>query len=177
MTLTPLLTRHIATPLGPMIALAEARGLCLLDYVDRDGLDQMIAKYVARFGYVQSTGDSPLLDQLKAELGLYFDGRLTAFSIPLCLQGTQFQQQVWTALRKLPFGETRAYRTFAESIGKPKAIRAVGRANGQNPISIVVPCHRLVGSDGSLTGYGGGQQRKAALLALEQHEEWRLKLA
>jgi AraC family transcriptional regulator of adaptative response/methylated-DNA-[protein]-cysteine methyltransferase len=169
MTAVPLLTQEIATPLGPMLAMAEARGLCMLDFADREGLQIAVKNYTQRFGYTQASGKNAIHALLKKELKAYFEGQQHEFSVPLCLQGTTFQKQVWNALLRLPFAETRTYGGFAKSLGKPKASRAVGRANGLNPISIVVPCHRLIGSDGSLTGYGGGQQRKAALLALENN--------
>jgi len=102
-------------------------------------------------------------DQLEA----YFAGELTAFDLPLAPRGSEFQQRVWAALREIPYGETESYGDLAERIGSPGAARAVGLANGKNPISIVIPCHRVVGSDGSLTGYGGGLDRKRQLLDLE----------
>ena len=101
------------------------------------------------------------------QLGAYFDGTLTAFDLPLALHGTPFQRIVWDALREIPYGETISYGELAERISRPSAVRAVGLANGRNPVSIVVPCHRVVGSTGSLTGYGGGIERKRHLLALE----------
>jgi methylated-DNA-[protein]-cysteine S-methyltransferase len=102
------------------------------------------------------------------QLDAYFAGGLRRFDLPLGLGGTAFQARVWTALRDIPFGETRSYAQLAEAIGKPSAMRAVGAANGRNPIAIVVPCHRVIGADGSLTGFGGGIERKRFLLRLEQ---------
>jgi methylated-DNA-[protein]-cysteine S-methyltransferase len=101
------------------------------------------------------------------QLGAYFDGGLTEFDLPLRLRGTPFQQSVWEQLRRIPYGQTRSYGELAEILGKPGASRAVGLANGKNPVSIVVPCHRVVGSTGGLTGYGGGLDRKQRLLAFE----------
>ena len=101
------------------------------------------------------------------ELAAYFDGRLRRFTVPCVLAGTPFQQQVWRALESVSFGEVVSYRTIAERIGNVKAVRAVGAANGQNPVPIIIPCHRVIGSDGSLTGFGGGLPRKQWLL---QHE-------
>lgn len=106
-------------------------------------------------------------EQAESELREYFDLQRTHFTIPLHIEGTQFQKEVWKHLCDIPFGETRTYGQLAEEIGNPKAVRAVGLANGRNPISIVVPCHRVVGSNGSLTGYGGGLERKRFLLELE----------
>ncbi|MFE3828472.1 methylated-DNA--[protein]-cysteine S-methyltransferase [Streptomyces sp. NPDC059092] len=101
------------------------------------------------------------------QLTAYFDGELTAFDVPLTLNGTPFQRQVWERLLRIPYGETRSYGELAEDLGKPGASRAVGLANGKNPISIIVPCHRVIGSTGSLTGYGGGLSRKQQLLSFE----------
>jgi len=106
-------------------------------------------------------------DKLAGQLDAYFAGKSRHFSIPLDLRGTLFQRQVWTALCDIPYGETRSYGQIAEAIGRTGAARAVGRAVGSNPVSIVVPCHRVIGSNGGLTGYGGGLHRKAALLDLE----------
>jgi methylated-DNA-[protein]-cysteine S-methyltransferase len=105
------------------------------------------------------------------QLDAYFIGRLRTFDLPLAPAGTPFQQRVWSALRDIPFGETRSYGHLAKVIGKPSAMRAVGAANGRNPIAIVVPCHRVIGADGSLTGFGGGIERKKFLLGLEQGNE------
>ena len=108
------------------------------------------------------------------QLDTYFAGRLRTFDLPLAPAGTPFQQRVWSALRGIPFGETRSYAQLAKAIGKPSAMRAVGAANGRNPIAIIVPCHRVIGADGSLTGFGGGIERKKFLLSLEQGNELRL---
>ena len=121
-----------------------------------------------KFGELERRGrqDEPfkaLADQLDA----YFAGKLTGFRVPLAPLGTVFQQRVWAALREIPYGETRSYGQLAERIGSPGAARAVGLANGKNPIGIVIPCHRVVGSNGRLTGYGGGLDRKKQLLDLE----------
>ena len=106
-------------------------------------------------------------DRLISQLDAYFTGKLRDFTLPLDLRGTSFQRQVWDILCGIPWGETRTYGEIAQALGRPRAARAVGRAVGTNPVSIVVPCHRVVGSDGSLTGYGGGLDRKRALLKLE----------
>lgn len=113
-------------------------------------------------------GPSPLLEEAARQLREYFAGQRQAFSLPLAPRGTAFQLQVWQALQTIPYGEVRTYGEIARAIGKPKACRAVGMANHNNPISIIVPCHRVVGADGSLTGYGGGLAAKEFLLALEQ---------
>lgn len=112
-------------------------------------------------------GATALTDLAAGQLQAYFSGERQAFDLPLDAAGTPFQQSVWRALCAIPYGETRNYRELAEAIGNPKAVRAVARANGANPLSIVVPCHRVIGSDGTLTGYAGGLEMKARLLALE----------
>lgn len=106
---------------------------------------------------------------VKAQLRAYFDRQLTQFDLPLALVGTPFQLRVWQALRVIPYGELISYKKLAEAVGKPKAVRAVGGANGKNPIPIIVPCHRVIGSDGSLTGFGGGLEVKKRLIDLEKH--------
>ncbi len=115
------------------------------------------------------SGDAPpVLTVTATQLSEYFAGERTAFDLPLAPVGTEFQQRVWRALRQIPYGQTRGYGELAASMGAGGAARAVGRANGRNPLSVVVPCHRVIGADGSLTGYGGGAQRKQALLDLER---------
>ena len=113
-------------------------------------------------------GTSPLLEEAARQLQEYFAGCRREFSLPLAPRGTEFQRQVWHALEGIPYGETRTYGEIARAIGKPKACRAVGMANHRNPLSILVPCHRVVGADGSLTGYGGGLEAKQFLLELEK---------
>jgi methylated-DNA-[protein]-cysteine S-methyltransferase len=116
----------------------------------------------------QRADDEPVLAAARAQLGEYFEGKRAAFKLPLAPRGTPFQQAVWRALLAVPFGATSTYGAVAAAIRRPKAVRAVGAAIGANPIGIVVPCHRIVGADGSLTGYAGGLDRKARLLALER---------
>ena len=113
-------------------------------------------------------GKSLLLDEAFRQLDEYFSGTRTAFSLPLAPAGTPFQQCVWKVLETIPYGETWSYKEVAARVGNPKAMRAVGMANNRNPIAIVIPCHRVIGADGSLVGYGGGLERKAWLLALEK---------
>jgi methylated-DNA-[protein]-cysteine S-methyltransferase len=119
------------------------------------------------FGERVDPDDEPF-DAVRAQLGEYFAGERTEFDLPLAMAGTEFQRTVWAALRKIPYGETISYGQLADRIGKPNASRAVGLANGRNPIGIIVPCHRVVGSTGDLTGYGGGIDRKRALLSFEK---------
>lgn len=115
-----------------------------------------------------SLGETSLLRQARLQLDAYFNGSLQQFDLPLAPTGTMFQRACWHALQQIPYGETRAYADIAALIGNPKACRAVGMANNKNPISIIIPCHRVIGADGSLVGYGGGLDIKRALLALEK---------
>ena len=142
-----------------------------LTVVERDGAlvglymtDHKPAPHLETFG----ERDDDTLPQLDAQLGEYFAGERTTFDLPLAPHGTEFQQTVWAALQEIPYGHTWSYGQLADHTGNPKASRAVGLANGRNPIGIVIPCHRVVGSTGSLTGYGGGLERKQALLELER---------
>lgn len=149
-----LIQKTVATPLGEMRLVASEAGLvgvCL----PGDG------------GLRAEPGTSAVLEQGARELAEYFAGARTTFSTPLAPAGTEFQQKVWSALREIPFGERRSYGWLAGRIGQPLAARAVGAANGRNPIAIMVPCHRVIGADGSLTGYGGGLDAKQWLLIHE----------
>lgn len=112
--------------------------------------------------------ETPLIKKASVQLKEYLDGKRVAFDVPLYLEGTEFQKAVWEALKEIPYGETRSYGQIAERIGRPKACRAVGMANNRNPVAIIVPCHRVIGSDGKLVGYGGGMEIKEKLLALER---------
>ena len=109
--------------------------------------------------------------EVKRQLGAYFKGDLKTFDLPLAPRGTAFQHQVWEALRRIPYGEVVSYKSIAEAIGNPKAVRAVGGANGKNPIPVVVPCHRVIGSSGDLTGFGGGLETKSRLIELEKRHQ------
>lgn len=142
--------------LGPMRFVARGDALVSLWFVDA----------------LEGGDADELLDRAIEEVDEYFAGKRTDFSIPLAAEGTPFQREVWSALRAIPFGETRSYSDVARAIGKPRAVRAVGAANGKNPLGIVVPCHRVIGADGSLTGYAGGMDRKRFLLALERRQRF-----
>ena len=164
-----LYAKWLETPLGAMLALANDDGLRLLEFVDRRGLERELAELRRRVGRRHVVpGEHPLLAQIEAELDAYFHGRSLEFKTPLRLDGSPFQLAVWTALRAIPAGVTRSYAEIAAVIGHPAAVRAVGRANGDNALAIVVPCHRVIGADGTLTGYGGGLWRKAWLLEHER---------
>jgi methylated-DNA-[protein]-cysteine S-methyltransferase len=153
----------IASPIGPLTLIADSGKLA--------GVHMEITRYepdAATLGAAIDRDEDAVLATAAQQLDAYFDGELTSFDLPLTLDGSRFQQTVWAALRDIPYGETISYGELARRIGKPSASRAVGLANGRNPVSIVVPCHRVIGADGSLTGYGGGMDRKRFLLGLEQ---------
>jgi AraC family transcriptional regulator of adaptative response/methylated-DNA-[protein]-cysteine methyltransferase len=158
----------IESPLGPMLAAAGEQGVCLLEFVDRRALATQITTLRRRFAAVIRPGTNAHLHQLKRELAAYFSGRASAFSVTLEALGTPFQTRVWNALRAIPSGTTRSYLQIARQIGRPTATRAVARANGDNRLAILIPCHRVIGSDGTLTGYGGGVWRKEWLLEHER---------
>jgi methylated-DNA-[protein]-cysteine S-methyltransferase len=122
---------------------------------------------VAFQGPSGARSDEPLLRQAEAQLSAYFAGELTQFELPLSPRGTDFQRRVWDAVARVPYGRTTTYSAVAAAVGRPTACRAIGAANGRNPLAIVIPCHRVVGASGALTGYGGGLERKRALLDLE----------
>ena len=164
---TVLHAKWLETPLGSMLALADDRGLHLLDFVDRRGLERALEVLQRRLNARVLPGEHPVLAQISRELAEYFDGTRMRFETPVVLTGSPFQATVWRALQAIPAGATRSYGALAATIGQPAAVRAVGRANGDNRLSIIVPCHRVIGADGALTGYGGGLWRKQKLLDLE----------
>lgn len=159
---------YFDSPMGQMVAGATDKGICFLEWEDRGGIDRILKRVGKRYKAesVQVT-ENKHLHKLQNELDLYFKGKLQKFSIALDIKGTAFEQEVWTELLNIPHGETRSYGQIANAVKKPNAVRAVGRANGMNYISIVIPCHRVIGADGSLTGYGGKIWRKKKLLELE----------
>jgi methylated-DNA-[protein]-cysteine S-methyltransferase len=146
----------VDSPVGPLTLVADdglLAGLYLREHRHAPPLDLPV--------------DDSALPAVREQLAAYFARDLKEFDVPIAVRGTPFQEQVWTALRTIPYGETWTYRQLAEAIGRPTAVRAVGLANGRNPVSVVVPCHRVIGADGSLTGYGGGLAAKEWLLAHE----------
>lgn len=159
---------RIPTPLGPMVAGATDDALCLLEFADRRMLETQLRRLRQRLSAVFVPGNNPLLARTADQVRGYFEGTRRAFDLPLALPGTDFQMAVWEALREVPWGEAVSYGELARRLGRPSAVRAVARANGDNRVAIVVPCHRVVGSDGALTGYGGGLWRKRAMLELER---------
>ncbi len=160
---------RILTPLGPMVAGATDKGICLLEFFDRRMLETQLKCLTNLLNAHFVTGEHSLFSSLNQQLSDYFSGKLKVFAMPLDLPGTEFQKQVWQVLRQIPYGATRSYQNQAECINNPKAVRAVAKANGDNRIAIIIPCHRVIGKNGSLTGYGGGLWRKQRLLELEQN--------
>lgn len=158
----------IDTPLGGMIAIADDHALHLLEFIDRKALPQGLRKLSLLVGGRIGLGRNALHDRLADELAAFFAGGLPLFSVPIQLHGTDFQKQAWQALREIPAGQTRSYAELARAIGRPSAVRAVARANATNRLALVVPCHRVIGADGTLTGYAGGLWRKERLIAIEQ---------
>lgn len=162
-----LLVRRLLTPLGPMFAVADDDGLCLLEFADRKRLEQQLLRVQRRLNAQFVSGDHELLQATEIQLMEYFAGKRRQFDVRLQLLGTQFQRQCWQALQAIPYGQTCSYLEQASALGAPSAVRAVANANGQNSLAIILPCHRVVGKDGRLTGYAGGLWRKQRLLDLE----------
>ena len=163
-----ILISRLTTPLGPMFVCATEQGVCLLEFVDRRMLETEFRDLQRLLKASIIVGENRHIDQAKKELAEYFDGQRKTFDVSLHTPGTDFQNTVWQALHVIPFGETSTYQRQAERIDKPKAIRAVASANGFNRISIMVPCHRVIGKNGKLVGYGGGLERKRWLIEHEQ---------
>ncbi len=149
-------TCTLTTPIGPLQLISSGSALVAIHF---PGHHQ---------GEAAEGTEDPVLACARVQLQEYFAGQRRHFDLPLAAAGTDFQRQVWAALAKIPYGESRSYREIARAIGRDRAVRAVGAANGRNPLPIVVPCHRVIGSDGSLTGFAGGMARKQWLLELEQ---------
>lgn len=160
-------TTRILTPLGPMLAGATDEGICLLEFVDRRMLETQVKRLSKLLNAKIVPGPHPYFDTLNEQLEEYFSGMRKEFELPVVLAGTPFQKQVWAGLQAIPYGSTRSYKEQAECIGAPNAVRAVARANGDNRIALLIPCHRVIGSNGELVGYGGGLSRKQYLLKLE----------
>jgi methylated-DNA-[protein]-cysteine S-methyltransferase len=153
--------KTIWSPVGELTLVADDRGLAAILW-ENDKPDRV------RLGALTERADHPILLETEQQLGEYFAGERRSFDVPLSFAGTDFQKRVWAALLAIPFGETRSYGEIADQLGAPGASRAVGAANGRNPISIIAPCHRVVGSTGKLTGFAGGLEAKAFLLDLER---------
>ena len=161
-------TTAIDTPLGPVVVGATDEGLCLLEFTDRRMLEAQLKRLQSLLKQPLVPGEHPHLEATRDQLARYFAGELTDFTVPLVFRGTPFEERVWRELTRIPSGETISYAELASRVNSPGGQRAVGRANGMNRVSIIIPCHRVVNSDGKLGGYGGGLWRKHWLLALEK---------
>ncbi len=159
---------RVLTPLGPMIAGATDEALCFLEFADRRLLERQLARLRALLDGVIVPGSNSLIEQVTTELDAFFRGTLQTFTVPLSTPGSPFQQAVWERLRTIPYGSTTTYGALAEALARPTASRAVAQANGANRIAVIIPCHRVIGKGGKLTGYGGGLWRKQRLLDHEQ---------
>ena len=156
-------TKTMKSPVGELTLVASDQGLAAILWENDDPKRVRLEPREAR-------ADHPVLVEAERQLGEYFAGKRDRFTLPLHFNGTEFQRKVWHALTTIPFGETRSYAQIAVQVGSPQAVRAVGAANGRNPISIVAPCHRVIGTNGKLTGFAGGLEAKAFLLRLEGGE-------
>lgn len=164
---------HIDTPVGKMRIGATDAGVCLFDFQYRKSIDSIMERIEKLLGDKFGEGEHPHFELLEQQIGEYFTGTRKEFDLPLHLVGTAFQKSVWEGLLKIPYGETRSYKQQSVFLGNEKAIRAVAGANGENGIAIIVPCHRVIGENGSLIGYGGGLQRKKWLLDHERRHSGR----
>jgi AraC family transcriptional regulator of adaptative response/methylated-DNA-[protein]-cysteine methyltransferase len=168
---SPVLVAWIESPLGPLIVGAGERGVCLLEFTDRRMLEAQLDTIRRRFKCALVPGENEHIARLRTELAEYFAGKRQVFEVPLDYPGTTFQVRVWRELLAISYGQTRSYEEMAGAIGSPRAVRAVGRANGMNRIAILIPCHRVIGKDGTPVGYGGGLWRKCWLLDHERSED------
>ncbi len=160
-------TKTIETPLGDMIAGAVDDGICLLEFHDRRMLPVQLDRIKQLFKAEIVEGDHPLFSPLEKELNEYFHEGRKSFNVPIVYPGSPFQVKVWESLMKIPYGKVRSYQFQSELLGNPKAIRAMAKANGDNRLAILIPCHRIIGSNGEMVGYGGKIWRKKHLLELE----------
>jgi len=163
-----LFARWVETPLGPMLALGDDAHVHLVEFAERRGLEREVQGLRKRLGAAVVPGATPALEVLERELADYFAGHAFAFTAPHALAGSEFQRAVWRELLRVPAGETRTYAEVARALGRPSSARAVARAVGANCLALVVPCHRVVGAGGALTGYAGGLARKRWLLEHER---------
>ncbi|RAJ31810.1 AraC family transcriptional regulator of adaptative response/methylated-DNA-[protein]-cysteine methyltransferase [Pedobacter cryoconitis] len=162
-------TTEISTPLGPMLAGATEQGVCLLEFINRIRLEKEIIDLQKLLNAVMQPGQNPHLVQLENELAEYFEGKRKVFSVPLHTPGNEFAQTVWQTLQEIPYGQTCSYKQQADKMNNPKAIRAIASTNGRNRLAIIIPCHRVIGSDGSMTGYAAGVEKKKWLLKFERN--------
>jgi AraC family transcriptional regulator of adaptative response/methylated-DNA-[protein]-cysteine methyltransferase len=169
MPAAPIVARvaEIETPVGVMVASASDSHLLLLEFAHRKIFDAQLERVRRALNCVFERGESPIIATVRTQLAEYFRGDRREFTVPLHVPGTPFQNKVWAELQRIPIGTTTTYSAVARNIGQPTAVRAAAKANGDNRIAIIIPCHRVFGSDGSLSGYGGGLERKQWLLNLE----------
>ena len=161
-----LIFKEVKTSIGVMVFGSTENGLCLLDFKYRQSFPKIVSRIKSYFGE-NTYGTTDIIELAEKELKLYLEGKLKSFTTPLDLRGSEFQLKVWRALLQLKYGESVSYMDIANQINHPEAVRAVTNANGQNGIAVMIPCHRVIGSDGSLTGYGGGLPIKKKLLKME----------
>jgi O-6-methylguanine DNA methyltransferase len=165
---SPVAIQWVVSPVGPLLIGAMNDALVLLEFSDHDQLDVQLARIRKHFARPLIRATHPILERLRTQLAEYFAGARRDFELPLHVHGSEFQERVWSALQAIPYGETCSYGAIAKRLGDANAMRAVGAANGLNPIAIVIPCHRVVNANGELGGYGGGLWRKRILLDLER---------
>jgi len=158
----------IDTPIGKMIAVCSSKGICILDFPYRKMINTIRGRVATAASEEIEEGTHPLITELEVQLQEYFTGVRTGFDVPLDIVGSPFQLRVWEGLQQIPFGETKSYKQQSIFLGDEKAIRAVARANGENGLAIIIPCHRVIGENGSLTGYAGGLRAKQWLLDHER---------
>ncbi|MGN7472324.1 methylated-DNA--[protein]-cysteine S-methyltransferase [Brevibacillus sp. SAFN-007a] len=159
----------IESPIGPLLLASTEDGLCYIDFAnEEEGMPRLVRWCKKTFLGVTLAKNEVINEQAKLELAQYFAGERTAFDVPIVLYGTPFQKAVWKELANIPYGETRSYKEIAIAIGSAKAVRAIGGANNRNPIPVIIPCHRVVGANGALVGYGGGLPIKEYLLSHEK---------
>jgi len=163
-----LYTAQLDTPIGSMLAISDDQKLYLLEFTERKNLEKKIEKLRNKMNAIIMPGTTRPINCIKAELTLYFSGKLQHFITPIHMVGSSFQQTVWKELIKIPYGETRSYAMQSITIGNPKATRAVANANGANQLAIIIPCHRIIRNNGELGGYGGGVHRKKWLIDHEK---------
>lgn len=164
---TPLNSILIDTPIGKMLAISNPDKLLLLEFTDKPNLEREIEKLIAKTKSVIMPGETNVTRLIKSEITNYFEGTLKEFKTPIHPMGSPFQNNVWQELTRIPYGQTRSYAELANSIGNKKAYRAVAKANSTNQLAIIIPCHRVIGSNGGLGGYAGGIERKKWLIAHE----------
>lgn len=161
-----LYTKSFETPLGKMVGFANQEALLMLDFEDSKYYEKHLEEISSEYGVIKNSGNK-ILNLLEKELAQYFKNKLKKFTVPVAFSGTEFQKNVWQELQNIGFGEYKTYQSQADAMKRPKSVRAVANANSRNKLCVVVPCHRVIGKNLSLTGYAGGIERKAALLKLE----------